>query len=1615
MTYTASGSVIAGAVNTSTISQTIAFTPAAAGNCFIVATETSSGTNTVSTITGTNTTAVRAVQINSPGNILSAELWIVTVGSGWTSGAITLTITWAATVTTAAMAVGQQLSAGLGANTVWQVDTGTTPTASRANTTASTAMAFNAMTGSATGLLAVGFAVPGGSSGSASTAGSTSGSSSTWVWNTTADTVYFSTFAYSLATGATGQTVPSPTQSSSAESTTVSALLSAALSVTPISASNPATVVDTPSTSAQVSASNPATVADTVSTTVAASAAQPATVTDSAVIAIPVPASDTATVVDAAVPAATVGDGDAPQVTDVAASTASPSLSDSVTAADSATIAIPINATDTITATDTKTLTSAVAGFDTATVVDSPSVVFPGSVSGNDPATITDNATVAAATTGPDLVAVSDAASISIPVPAADTSTASDTATLTPLVLGVDAASIVDTASSIAAGTGVESGVVGDSATTVAPTAAAQTVALSDGFTVGVALPADPAAAADVPSSTAQVGTPDILTARDGATVDVGVADLVVAAFLVDPTTGSLVALPEYKSITFGRKRDGISSLSMVYPVTGLNFGALYNATIGRDSDAEVEIWSVGSAPGMRFLVQEASGDDVKENSDWTFAGSSLELRMSDAEVWPQSTTLTTDVALRINFAAATPGGIVRTLLTQAQSRGALTDITADFTSLVDTDGVAWPNVLTAHWAPAITYDSILAKLVSLGLIEWSVDWNGTSRVLHMWAPQGRGTDRSIGNPPVVLRRGRNLTEAPRKWSVKNSATAVLASGSAGLYQSASDGGALSRRGRRVERSASAANLSDTGAVLAYAQTALSSLTPGTLEVTHGLGFLPSEPRPIISFDIGDYLYSQTGTTLDRLRVVEWTLSLSDSQLPSGTVTLNDSQTESLIRIQDRLDALNNGDAVVGTSTSTVDTGIPTPPTGIVASSVAYLIGADVYSSVTVGWSPPVLNVDGSTITDLAGYNIQYAVGTGPYQVGSTVSSGSATSGSFTAAPGQTIHIQVRAFDQSGNASAWSSPATDHTTASDVTAPPVTSAPTVANYLGVLKIAWDGLTSTSGGMVAAAPDFDHVEVHVSTASGFTPSSSTYFDRLYAAGIVVYTDGVYGTTYYAKLVAVDGSGNQSVGSAQGSDSPAQVVSGDVFDGAIGTAKLADAAITTAKINDLAVNDAKIGNLSVGKLTAGILSVAVTLSGSIKTAATGQRVEMDTAGLRIYNSGGTQTVGLNPATFSFFLGEIRTAASGQRMVINPGGAVPDTINVYPSGGGDFARVMARTAPSDGSAAILIDGGAANGTSRGRLGAYKGEAFVSYVTNDTGGDTSAGFSLTAVSCGSSAINTWAQSKFLFNQYSGSSLVSNSQAWVMWAAGSISSCPVFGANAQDSGIKLDSGTTCATNAIGTLFGPMKATAFTVASSGDVKTDIVPVKQLFTPLDVVAAAPARAYKYTDEVHQHGDAAPMHFGPIAEELPADLVRWTPAADGSGLEKSVDVMAIAGTLWSMVGQLLARRITSTTATCAVPVNTTIAAGATIEVACSWESSPLATPTDAIVFVNTGLLGAGKVTAWAKPGSITSAGCVVVFRNTSATPVKALANALAGLTNITATVVGQALYTPPAADY
>lgn len=118
-------------------------------------------------------------------------------------------------------------------------------------------------------------------------------------------------------------------------------------------------------------------------------------------------------------------------------------------------------------------------------------------------------------------------------------------------------------------------------------------------------------------------------------------------------------------------------------------------------------------------------------------------------------------------------------------------------------------------------------------------------------------------------------------------------------------------------------------------------------------------------------------------------------------------------------------------------------------------------------------------------------------------------------------------------------------------APPTPSAPTVGTYLGSLMVSWDGLNSSG---TAMPTNLNFCEVHLSTASGFTPSINTLAGRLFAedgAGAKLVLAGLtYGTTYYVRLIAVNLHNLRSNASAQGSNAPVRITGLDIQNGQIG---------------------------------------------------------------------------------------------------------------------------------------------------------------------------------------------------------------------------------------------------------------------------------------------------------------------------------------------------------------------------------------------------------------------------------------------------------------------------------
>lgn len=251
----------------------------------------------------------------------------------------------------------------------------------------------------------------------------------------------------------------------------------------------------------------------------------------------------------------------------------------------------------------------------------------------------------------------------------------------------------------------------------------------------------------------------------------------------------------------------------------------------------------------------------------------------------------------------------------------------------------------------------------------------------------------------------------------------------------------------------------------------------------------------------------------------------------------------------------------------------------------------------------------------------------------------------------------------------------------DGPAPGAPTAPLVTSTIGGLAVAWDGALADGSPLPA---DFDHVAVHVSTTSGFTPSAATFAGTITRSG-----DG--GTLpvvplpyqpHYVVLVAVNSSNIAGNPSAETTATPLQVDGPD----------LAAGSVTAATI--------EAGSVTADKLEAVLELVTRLVAGD----PAGARVELNGDGLRVYDPSGTLVIRFDSADGSAAFtgnitgstvsgstvtgGLIQTATSGERVTINESGA--NQIVVYDASGtpvGSFSAMGARFKGTSG-AYVLVD---------------------------------------------------------------------------------------------------------------------------------------------------------------------------------------------------------------------------------------------------------------------------------------------------------------------------------------
>lgn len=394
-----------------------------------------------------------------------------------------------------------------------------------------------------------------------------------------------------------------------------------------------------------------------------------------------------------------------------------------------------------------------------------------------------------------------------------------------------------------------------------------------------------------------------------------------------------------------------------------------------------------------------------------------------------------------------------------------------------------------------------------------------------------------------------------------------------------------------------------------------------------------------------------------------------------------------------------------------IDDGIaPSPPTNVTGTSEGYLSPDNQpYSRVELSWTAPTTNADSTNLSDLKGYKVYYRYSTNEDWVLATdVAGTSATVQDLV--PETVVYFAVKAYDVSNNLSAFSQ-TYSITTVKAALVLGAPSAPVFTSRLGTVKVTWNGLDST--GSTPPVGYLRHVEVHYSTTTNFTPSSSTLKGILRnVTDFYNDIDPEYDTNYYFKFVFVDAFGVKSTPSAQtvvtveplvdtdliegslsrwpfgantidvdsladgsiaatylvsGSDAAGTAVrtEGKIAAGSIGAVAIAANSIVAGKIAANAVTADTIAALSIsaGKIAANAITADKIAAGTI----TAEKLAAGTITGEIIN-GGLITGA-----------RLRTAASGERVEI--GQDTFGTISFYSSAGTRIGGILGMQITDEG----------------------------------------------------------------------------------------------------------------------------------------------------------------------------------------------------------------------------------------------------------------------------------------------------------------------------------------------
>lgn len=586
------------------------------------------------------------------------------------------------------------------------------------------------------------------------------------------------------------------------------------------------------------------------------------------------------------------------------------------------------------------------------------------------------------------------------------------------------------------------------------------------------------------------------------------------------------VLLTEFGDLSFDKKYNELGAINFTYPHTeakalGIKDQSLVGMVVGYSDGTTKEV--------ERYYVYSTSNEKVIDGVRMSsFGGRSHLSILEDAVVYPSNWPITAPGGHE--FIDATAGTIWRTLIARAKARGTLTQVNeTTFSGTQDSLAGQWVHVLTQQFPTGAVYMQTLADFMDRGIVDARMD--GWDLIIANAGTFGQHID--IGT--IEVRPANNVTEMTITTDSSESCSSVLIEGEEGTAVERTDSSAQTALGRRRERFIQQGGVGDVGILSLLGDLELTQYARIPAEETVGVTDFDNL-EAFKDFDVADWVWVRYEGDQDPVerRIRQVALSVDrDRNLIVG-MTLNSILYEEDIKIRRKIESYTGGGGGAYGSTPNIDDDftVPKPPGGLAVNSGYYISARGEYvGAFTAQWTAPTENVNGSPLSDLEFFEVQYQYVDEPMTDWSfTLRTGSTETslGYSPVTPGRQISVRVRAVDSSAHHSTWTTLASPHVLTQDTVAPPIPSQPVATSQSQRIDVVWDGLANDGNPM---GYDFARTELWQSLSGPtFTPGSGdSEMVHVYAPGgghanVPGFADG---QEVFFRLISIDHAGNRSV--------------------------------------------------------------------------------------------------------------------------------------------------------------------------------------------------------------------------------------------------------------------------------------------------------------------------------------------------------------------------------------------------------------------------------------------------------------------------------------------------------